>query len=112
MLIGYSERRADDALWVERVAFGIEQSKPAEIVGQVLGGDAMESRHPGFRATVIGVDVLDVKDPVLDPNALRQIERLMGDIGFLSEGLVDGQPIGASAASRSRRGLSTALSAR
>jgi hypothetical protein len=40
---------------------GFEGAPPAEIVGQVLGGDAVEAVEPLLEATVVGVDVVDVQ---------------------------------------------------
>ena len=41
------------------VAPGLEGAAPSEIVGQVLGGDAIEAAEPLLEAAVIGVDVVD-----------------------------------------------------
>jgi hypothetical protein len=41
------------------IAPGFERAAPAEIVGQVLGGDAVEAIEPLLEAAVIGVDVVD-----------------------------------------------------
>lgn len=38
---------------------------PAEIVGQVLGGNAPETEHPALQAAVVSVDILDVVDLAL-----------------------------------------------
>ena len=40
---------------------GFEGASPAEVAGQVLGGDAVEATEPLFEAAVIGVDVVDVE---------------------------------------------------
>src|SRR6186713_1545210 len=34
---------------------------PAQIVGEIFGGDTMEAAHPFFEPSVIGIDVVDVK---------------------------------------------------
>src|SRR3954462_11679042 len=34
---------------------------PAQIVGEIFGGDTMEAAHPFFEPSVIGIDVIDVK---------------------------------------------------
>ena len=43
-----------------RILEAVEQSAPAEIVAEVLGGYPMESAHPAFQAAALGVDVLDM----------------------------------------------------
>src|SRR5277367_3088959 len=45
----------------ELVAPGFEGASPAEIVGQVLGGDAVEAVEPLLEAAVVGIDVVDVQ---------------------------------------------------
>ena len=34
---------------------------PAQIVGEIFGGDTMEAAHPFFEPSVIGIHVVDVK---------------------------------------------------
>jgi hypothetical protein len=43
------------------IALAFEGAPPAEIVGQVLGGDAVEAGEPLLEAAVVGVDVIDVE---------------------------------------------------
>ena len=43
------------------IAPGFESAAPAKIVGQVLGGDAVEAIEPLLEAAVIGIDVVDVE---------------------------------------------------
>ena len=43
------------------VAPGFESAPPAEIVGEVFGGDAVEARQPLLEAAMVGVDVIDVQ---------------------------------------------------
>ena len=49
------------ALRGELVAPGFEGALTAKILGQVLGGDAVEAAKPLLEAAVIGVDVVDVQ---------------------------------------------------
>ena len=45
----------------EFVSFGFESAPPTEIIGQVLGGDAVEAVEPLLKTAVISVDVVDVQ---------------------------------------------------
>ena len=45
----------------EFIAPGFERTPPTEIIGQVLGGDAVEAVDPLLEAAVVGVDVVDVQ---------------------------------------------------
>ena len=53
---------AFDPAWrFEFVSPGFESAPPTEIIGQVLGGDAVEAVEPLLETAVIGVDVVDVQ---------------------------------------------------
>lgn len=56
-----SDGAFDPGLRGELSAPGFEGAPPAEIVGQVLGGDAVEAAEPLLEAAVVGVDVVDVQ---------------------------------------------------
>ena len=62
----------------QRFAEAFQTPAPPEIVGQVFGRDAVETRHPALETAVVGVDVLDVEGVVDDPNACAEIDELMG----------------------------------
>src|SRR3954453_19604736 len=55
----------------------LQGSSPAEIVGQVAGGDTPEAAHPALQAAVVGVHVLDVEGAVADADAGREVDRLV-----------------------------------
>src|ERR1700729_3896494 len=56
-----ADRAFDPAWGFEFVAPGFESAPPTEIIGQVLGGDAVEAVEPLLQTAVIGVDVVDVQ---------------------------------------------------
>ena len=60
-----------------RLGHPLEGSSPAEIVGQVAGGDAVEATHPALQPAVVGVHVLHVEGAVAHPNAGRDVDRLV-----------------------------------
>ena len=68
----------------------LKEAAPAEIVLQVLSGDAVEVAHPSLQAAVVGIDVLDVEDAVQHSQSLLHVDRAVGDSSFASEGLIDG----------------------
>lgn len=68
------------------VAPGFEGAAPAEIIGQVLGGDAVEAAEPLLEAAVIGVDVVDVQMGRLGGRFARRGDGVKGDAGFAGEG--------------------------
>ena len=63
----------------------LKEAAPAEIVLQVLSGDAVEASHPSLQAAVVGIDVLDVEDAVQHPRSLLHVNRAVGDASFASE---------------------------
>ena len=40
----------------------ISHSAPTEIIGKVMSGDAVETVHPRFESTIVGIQVLNVVD--------------------------------------------------
>lgn len=60
------------------LAPALQPPPPAQVMLQVLGGDAMEPPHPLLEPTVVGVDVLDVVDPGDDPDTGGQVHGPMG----------------------------------
>jgi hypothetical protein len=49
----------------------------------------METPHPTFEPTVIGIDVLDVVDACDDANACGQVDRAVGEVEVLRHRAVD-----------------------
>ena len=72
-----------------------KSSSPAEIVWQILGRDAVEAIHPLLQTGVVGIDVLEMEDELLDPDACGQVERFVGDVGGFRYCPIGGGPIGA-----------------
>ena len=61
MVWAIDDRAFDPAWGFEFVAPGFESAPPTEIIGQVLGGDAVEAVEPLLETAVVGVDVVDVQ---------------------------------------------------
>src|SRR3984885_10322665 len=56
-----SDSAFDPAWRFEFVTPGFESAPPTEIIGQILGGDAVEAVEPLLKTAVIGIDVVDVQ---------------------------------------------------
>lgn len=41
----------------------LNQTSPAEVVGDIVGGNAVEATHPRLKSTVAGIDVFHVINP-------------------------------------------------
>lgn len=63
------------------VPIALKEAAPAQIVVEVFGRNAVESAHPRFQSTVVGIDVLDVEDAVDDTNALLYVQSAMRNAG-------------------------------
>ena len=50
----------------------VQGTKPAQVIVQIVGGDAVKAIEPLFEAAMIGVDVLDM-DSALDAQACAQV---------------------------------------
>ena len=62
MLVWSVSDCASHPFWrVELLTPGFEGASPAEVIGQVLCGDAVEAVEPLLEAAVVGVDVIDVQ---------------------------------------------------
>ena len=79
--------------WGDAVAIAFEETTPAQVVVEILGGDAVEAAQPGFQATVVGIDVLDVEDAFEHPNALLYVQRSVRYAGHAGEGFVGVGPV-------------------
>ena len=73
----------------------LDTPTPAQVVGQILGGDPVEAVHPSFQPTVVGVDVLHMESVVHHPNPGAEVNGLMGDLKLLGQGHIDGAAVGA-----------------
>jgi hypothetical protein len=67
------------------VSQGFERAPPSEIVGQVLGGDAVEAVEPLLEAAVVGVDVVDVQVRGLGGRLSRRGRGVERNPGFAGE---------------------------
>ena len=86
-MIGAISDSAFDPVWrVKLVTPGFEGTSPGEIVGQVLGGDAVETRQPLLETAVVGVDVIDVQMRRLGDRFARRGHGVEGDAGSAGEG--------------------------
>jgi hypothetical protein len=78
---------AFDPVWrFEVVAPGFEGAAPAEVVWQVLGGDAVEAVEPLLEAAVVGVDVVDVQMRGFGGGLSRRRHGVEGNSSFAGEG--------------------------
>ena len=60
----------------------VHAAEPAQVVVQVVGGEAVKAMEPLFEAAVIGIDVLDV-DGTLDMDACADVDGVVGNAGVL-----------------------------
>jgi uncharacterized protein with ACT and thioredoxin-like domain len=60
----------------------VQRTEPAQVVGQVMGGDAVKAMDPLFETRVVGVDVLNM-DCALDAYACAQVDGVVGDAAVL-----------------------------
>src|SRR5271165_2458334 len=81
-----SDGAFDPVLWSGLVGPGFERASPAEIVWQVLGGDAVETAEPLLEAAVVGVDVVDVQVGRLRGRFSRRGHGMKRYFGFAGEG--------------------------
>ncbi len=58
------------------------QATPAQIVAQVVGGDAVEAAQPFLESAIVGIDVPDMIDTSDDTLTSGQIDRALGDSHF------------------------------
>ena len=60
----------------------LNQSSPAEIVAQIMGGYAVETAHPFLEPAIVGIDILDMIDTRDDTLTSGQIDRAVGNPHF------------------------------
>jgi len=60
----------------------LDKSSPAEIVGKVMCGDAVETAHPFLESAIVGIDVLNMVNPGNNTNTSGQVNRTMSDADF------------------------------
>lgn len=60
----------------------VQRAEPAQVVVQVVGGDAVKAMDPLFETRVVGVDVLNM-DCTLDAYACAQVDGVVGDAAVL-----------------------------
>ena len=60
----------------------VHAAEPAQVVVQVVGGNAVKAMEPLLEAAVIGIDVLDVNG-ALDMHACAGIDSVVGNSGVL-----------------------------
>lgn len=71
----------------------IQEAVPAEVVGEIVGADAMEPGDPGLEAAVVGVDVLDVEG-LANAYVGTQVHRFVHDGHGFGERFVNRAPYG------------------
>lgn len=50
------------------LAIALQHAPPTQVVLQVLGRHPMKASHPLLRATVVGIDILNMERPVDNPD--------------------------------------------
>ena len=60
----------------------VQGAKPAQVVAQIAGGDAVKAPKPLLEAVVTGIDVLNM-DGALDAHACAQVDDLMQEVRVL-----------------------------
>ena len=78
----------------QRILLLFKQPAPAEVVWQVFGGDAVKAKHPLLQPRVVGIDVLDMEDVLLDPDTCGEVDGFVGDVSGFGHGPIRGRSIG------------------
>ena len=73
----------------------VKQTAPAQIIRQVLGGDAVKACHPGLQTGVVAVDTLHVPDAIAPFAMVGRDEGTGFHVQFLGNGPVGRVAIGA-----------------
>jgi hypothetical protein len=60
----------------------VQGTKPAQVVVQIVGGDAVKAIEPLFESAMIGIDVLDM-DSAVDAQACAEVDGIMRNARFL-----------------------------
>jgi hypothetical protein len=81
-----SDGAFDPILWGCEIAPGFEGAPPAEVVGEVFGGHAIEPIQPSLEAAVVSVDVIEVEVRRLGGRLARRRHRVQGNFGLAREG--------------------------
>lgn len=68
---------------------------PTQIALQIPSGHSIESLHPSLQPAVVGIDVLNMENPFLHPDASLDIHGLVGNSGILYHSLEGFAPVGA-----------------
>ena len=87
MLVWSVSDCASHPFWrVELLTPGFEGASPAEVIGQVLGGDAVEAVEPLLEVAVISVDVFDMQVRHPGGRLSPRGHGVKGDLGPAHEG--------------------------
>ena len=68
---------------------------PTQIAIQIPSGHSIESLQPSLPPAVVGIDVLDMENPFLHPDARLDIHGLVGNSGIPCHSLEGFAPVGA-----------------
>src|SRR5680860_842048 len=94
MLICVSASGSEHTVRRRRVADGVEHSVPSQVMVEITSSHAVETCHPAFAPTVVGVDVLDMKRGTSHADAPGEIDRLMRDAAIMGIALINRCAIG------------------
>ena len=78
----------------EAFSKALQAPTPSEVIGKVLGCDAVETSHPSFEPAVVGIDVLNMEGVVHNANTRTEIDRLVGNMGLFGKDAVDDIAVG------------------
>lgn len=107
-VISGSTQCCDQALDRSWPAVGLQAVSPAEVICQVLAGDAIETCQPGMEPAVIAVHVFYV-NRAARPDAGAQIDCFMPDAALACESAVGGRPVGHQQHIRSKHWIKMAV---
>ena len=71
------------------------KSPPTQIAIQIPSGHSFKSLHPSLQPAVVGIDVLDMENPLLHSDASLDIHSLVGNSSILCHSLEGFAPVGA-----------------
>lgn len=86
----------------EAVLEAVQEPAPAQVIGQVLGGDAPEAAQPSLEVGVVAIDALDVPDTIPALAVETGDERTGRHFQFLGDGTVGRIAIGTQHSSRAQ----------
>ena len=88
VLHGTPDRFLETVNGLYRRCIAFQQAPPAEIIDEILGGNAMKPSDPALQSAVVGIHVLDMKSARLDSLSGLGMHYPMGDAALSGKGRV------------------------